>query len=382
VTAGPRVLWVTNDLPPRAGGIQQFVGNLLDRVHPATTLVVGPHDGGAAAHDARQHYRTVRLPGAVVPTPAVRRRVLAIGRAHHPDVVVLGASWPLGELAPALRRHLGAPVVALSHGLEAGLVRVGLGSLVRRATRSLAAVTTISDFTAGQLAPHLAATQVARVPPGVDLERFTPTVDGAALRARWQVPADAPVVGCISRLVPRKGQDTLLAIWPRLRSRHPDAWLVLVGEGPGERRLARAVGRLGPTAQVVLAGRAAWNDLPASYAALDVFAMPCRTRWGGLDVEGLGIVYLEAQACGVPVVAGRSGGAPETVRDGVTGSVVAGRDRGALLSALDRWLADPTARQRAGHEGRRWVEERWGWEAIAERFVRLLDEVATSTDRP
>ncbi len=382
MSASPRILWVTNDLPPRAGGIQQFVGNLLDRVHPATTLVVGPGDREAAAHDVQQPYRTVRLPGAVVPTPAVRRRVLATGRAHRPDVVVLGASWPLGELAPALRRHLGAPVVALSHGLEAGLVRVGLGRLVRRATRDLAAVTTISDFTAAQLGPHLGADQVVRVPPGVDLERFTPAVDGTGRRAVWGVPLDAPVVGCISRLVPRKGQDALLAVWPRLRARHPDAWLVLVGEGPGQRRLAQDVARLGPGAQVVLAGRAAWEDLPACYAALDVFAMPCRTRWGGLDVEGLGIVYLEAQACGVPAVAGRSGGAPETVREGVSGSVVDGRDREALLTALDGWLADPAARERAGREGRRWVEERWGWEAIAERFQHLLDEVAAPTRHP
>jgi phosphatidyl-myo-inositol dimannoside synthase len=173
------------------------------------------------------------------------------------------------------------------------------------------------------------------------------------------------VVGCVSRLVPRKGQDALLAVWPQLRARHPDAWLVLVGEGPRSVASHGRSARLGPGAQVVVAGRAAWEDLPACYAALDVFAMPCRTRWGGLDVEGLGIVYLEAQACGVPAVAGRSGGAPETVRDGISGSVVDGRDRAALLATLDGWLADPAARERAGREGRRWVEERWGWEAIA-----------------
>jgi phosphatidyl-myo-inositol dimannoside synthase len=242
-------------------------------------------------------------------------------------------------------------------------------------------VTVISDFTAEQLGPHLAAAQVMRVPPGVDLDRFTPAVDGQALRASWGVPAAAPVVGCVSRLVPRKGQDALVDVWPRLRARHPAAWLVLVGEGPGQRRLARDVARLGPAAQVVLAGRAAWEDLPACYAALDVFAMPCRTRWGGLDVEGLGIVYLEAQACGVPAVAGRSGGAPETVRDGVSGSVVDGRDRAALIAALDGWLADPAARERAGREGRRWVEQRWGWEAIAERFRHLLAEVAATHHR-
>ncbi|MFA9445712.1 glycosyltransferase family 4 protein [Egicoccus sp. AB-alg6-2] len=372
-----RVLWVTNDLPPRTGGIQQFVGNLLDRVHPEQTLVVGPAgDAGAEAHDARQPYRTLRLPGAVFPTPATRRRVLAAGGAHRPDVVVLGASWPLGELAGHLRDGLDAPVVALSHGLEAGLPGVGLGRLVRRATADLAALTTISDWAEARLTPHVAAPTVVRVPPGVDVERFAPQVDGTAMRASWGIPADAPVVGCISRLVPRKGQDLLLATWPRVRARHPDAWLVIVGEGPLEPRLRQRVEALGGRAAgVVLAGRAAWDDLPACYAALDVFAMPCRTRLAGTDVEGLGIVYLEAQACGVPAVAGRSGGAPEAVVDGVTGSVVDGRDGDALVAALDHWLADPAARRRAGRAGRAWVEQHWSWTAIAARFRGLLDDV-------
>ncbi|GGI07263.1 glycosyltransferase family 4 protein [Egicoccus halophilus] len=372
-----RVLWVTNDLPPRAGGIQQFVGNLLERVHPAETLVVGPAgDAEAAAHDAGQPYATVRLPGAVLPTPPTRRRVLAHGRVHRPDVVVLGASWPLGELAAGLRDGLGVPVVSLSHGLEAGLPGVGLGRLVRRATRDLAALTTISDWAEQRLVPHVAAGRVVRIPPGVDVARFTPDVDGSAMRRAWEVPADAPLVGCISRLVPRKGQDQLLATWPRVRERHPDAWLVLVGEGPLEpslRRRAEALG--GRRAGIVLAGRVGWEALPACYAALDVFAMPCRTRRAGTDVEGLGIVYLEAQACGVPAIAGRSGGAPEAVRDGETGTVVDGRDPQALLAALDSWLGDPAARARAGTAGRAWVERQWSWDAIAAGFARVLDEV-------
>jgi phosphatidyl-myo-inositol dimannoside synthase len=376
VSAAPRVLWVTNDLPPRAGGIQRFVGTLLERVHPASTVVVGPAGGpDASAHDAAQPYRTVRLPGAVLPTRAVLRRVVEVGRAHRPEVIVLGASWPLGELAPGLRRALGAPVVALSHGLEAGLVQARLGFLIRRATRGLAAVTTISDWTEERLAPHVRASRLVRLPPGVDVERFTPQVDGGDRRAAWGVPPDVPVVGCVSRLVRRKGHDQLLRVWPQVRARHPDAWLVLVGDGPLAGGLRRRVAALGPGAQVVLAGPAGWEQLPASYAALDVFAMPCRTRLSGIDVEGLGIVYLEAQACGIPAVAGRSGGAPEAVLDGETGSVVDGRDPAALVAALDRWIADRPARLEAGQRGRRWVEERWSWEAIAARFAALLDEV-------
>lgn len=379
-----KVLWLTNDLPPRAGGIEQFVGNLLDRVHPTTTVVVGP--GGedpaeVAEHDARQDYRIVRAPGRVLPTPAIARLVVETARAHRPDVLVLGASWPLGELAPRFGRELDVPVVALSHGLEAGLATVRLGHLLRRATRGLSALTTISDWCEERLAPHVRAERLVRIPPGVDVDRFRPDVDGTAMRAAWGVPAEAPLVGCVSRLVPRKGQDVLLEVWPEVRRRHPDAWLALVGEGPLGDRLATTAAALGPDAGVVLPGRVAWHELPAAHAAADVFAMPCRTRLLGTDVEGLGIVYLEAQAVARPAVAGRSGGAPEAVRDGVTGSVVDGRDRRALVAALDRWLADPAGRREAGEAGRAWVERTWTWDVIAARFADLLDEVVRTDQR-
>lgn len=371
-----RVLWITNDLPPRAGGIERFIGSLLERVHPDTTLVLGPAGGPHAdAHDRARPWRTVRAPGRVVPTRGIRRLACRLGRDHGAEVVVLGASWPLGELAPALRRELGVPVVALSHGLEAGLASVGLGHLVRRATRGLAALTTISDWTEQRLAPHVAAERVRRIPPGVDVARFTPRADGARLRSQWGIAPDAPVIGCISRLVRRKGQDVLLEAWPEVARRHPGARLVLAGEGPLERELRARARRLGPAGGVVLPGRLAWEDLPAAHAALDVFAMPCRTRLGGTDVEGLGIVYLEAQACGVPAVAGRSGGAPEAVLDGRTGTVVDGGDPAEVARVLDGWLADAGARGGAGRRGRAWVERQWSWSAIATAFADLLDEV-------
>jgi phosphatidyl-myo-inositol dimannoside synthase len=374
-----RVLWVTNDLPPRAGGIEQFVGNLLDRVHPHETVVVGPRGpADAPAHDAGRAFRTVRVGRSVLPTPALRRHLRRVAAEHRPDVVVLGASWPLGELARGLRRDLGVPVVALSHGLEAGLATAGLGHLVARATRDLAALTTISDWTEARLAPHVRAERLRRLPPGVDVERFHPDVDGRPLRRSWGVPDDAVLVGCVSRLVPRKGQDTLLEVWPEVRRRHPGTWLALVGEGPLADDLAAAVDRLGPDARVVLPGRVPWERLPEAHAALDVFAMPCRTRRRGLDVEGLGIVYLEAQASGVPVIAGTSGGAPEAVLDATSGSVVDGRDPGALVATLDRWISDPDGRAEAGRKGRDWVEQTWSWATIAADLAALLDEVVSA----
>ncbi len=372
----PRILWVTNDLPPRPGGIQQFVVNLLRRVHPDTTVVVGPAAGTAAVRaDEGERHRTIRAPGPVLPTAGTARLVVDVARSHRSDIVVLGATWPLGGLAGTLRRQLGVPVVGLTHGLEAGMAGAGLGHLIARATRDLAAVTTISRFTAERLAGHLRADIVRHLPPGVDVDRFHPGVDGAAFRRRWGVPEDATVVACVSRLVARKGQDQLVAVWPELQRRHPGAWLVLVGEGPLERRLARQVRRAGHGHRIVQTGAIDWEQLPAAHAAADLFAMPCRTRWGGLDVEGLGIVYLEAQATGVPVLVGRSGGAPETLSDPRAGEVVDGRDAAALRTALDGWLASPTRRAAAREPARRAVVERYAWDTIAGDLRRLLDEV-------
>lgn len=370
-----RLLWVTNDLPPRTGGIQQFVDNLIRRVHPADALVLGPAQVGAEQHDRDAPYPVVRHDRGIWPTPRVLRAIRENAVAHRPEAIVLGASWPLGELAPHLRSEPGVPVVALSHGLEAGLATVGLGVLLRRATRDLAAVTTISDWSEGRLGPHLRADRVERVPPGVDADRFHPARDGSVLRERWGMPEDALVVGCVSRLVRRKGQDRLLDAWPAVSEAVEGAWLVLVGGGPLESRLRRRASGL---RRVVVAGEVDWTDLAASYAALDVFAMPCRTRLAGLDVEGLGIVYLEAQACGVPAVAGASGGAPEAVRPDLTGFVVDGRETDEVAAALIRLLGSPELRSSMGTAGRAWIEERWSWKVIAERFEALLRDVIAS----
>ncbi len=375
----PEILWITNDLPPRTGGIQQFVANLARRVHPGTSVVLGPDAGPAARDaDAAEPYRTVRLRGAVLPGSRLRRAVRDIASVRPPQVVMLGASWPLGEEAGWLRSTLGVPVVALTHGLEAGMAGAGLGRLITRSTRDLAAVTTISRFTAERLAGAVAAERVRSLPPGVDIHRFRPENEGAGLRDELGLPPDAEVVGCISRLVPRKGQDVLLEAWTEVQRRHPDAWLLLVGEGPDEDRLRRRARALPRGAQVRFAGAVPWDRLPEAYAACDVFAMPCRTRWAGLDVEGLGIVYLEALASGIPIITGRSGGAPETVLDPRVGSVVDGRDVPALVGALDRWLADPAARSSAGVLGRRLAVEQVGWEAIAADLASLLDEVVAA----
>lgn len=212
---------------------------------------------------------------------------------------------------------------------------------------------------------------MVQLPPGVDEKTFHPDSGGDRVRARLGL-TDRPVVVCVSRLVPRKGQDTLILAMPAILAREPDAVLLIVGGGPYAKDLKKLAEETGVSDSVRFTGPVPWEELPAHYGAGDVFAMPCRTRRGGLDVEGLGIVYLEASATGLPVVAGDSGGAPDAVLDGETGWVVRG---GSVEESADRiatLLGDPELRQRMGERGRAWVEEKWRWDLLAERLRTLL----------
>jgi phosphatidyl-myo-inositol dimannoside synthase len=370
-----RTLVVTNDFPPRQGGIQTFVAALLARRPPGSLVVLASDHPGAARYDAALPYPVVRAPtGMLLPTPAVARTAAALAREHGCRTAFYGAAAPLGLLAPGLRRAGVTRQVGATHGHETGWVAMpGARSMMRRIADGLDVLTYISEYTHGRLAPALAdRVEMAQLSPGVDVEAFTPRVDGGAVRERYGL-AGAPVVVCVSRLVPRKGQDVLVAAWPQVLARHPTARLLLVGGGPAEGALRRAVAARGLAGSVVLTGGVAAPDLPAHYAAGDVFAMPCRTRRGGLDVEGLGMVYLEAAACGKPVVAGTSGGAPETVREGETGHVVDPRSPAAVARVLNELLDDPDRARAMGEAGRQWVEQRWSWATIAATFDRLLD---------
>jgi phosphatidylinositol alpha-1,6-mannosyltransferase len=244
------------------------------------------------------------------------------------------------------------------------LRRIGTGTDV---------VTYVSDYTRGRFASAFGArAALEHLPPGVDTERFAPDeVARAKMRARYRL-GDRPVVVCVSRLVPRKGQDMLIQAMPAIRQRVPGAALVIVGGGPYRSSLHKLAQRFGVGEHVVFTDGVPGEELPAHHAMADVFAMPCRTRGAGLDVEGLGIVYLEASATGVPVVAGRSGGAPETVRDGETGVVVDGWDVGAIAASVGDLLADPVRAKQMGEAGRRWVLERWQWAGQARRLAELL----------
>ena len=332
-----RTLIVTNDFPPRQGGIQSFVHGLATRLPPGTVTVYAPSWDGAAEFDARQPFPVIRHPTSLMlPVPSVSRRAVAIARAHGCDTVLFGAAAPLGLITPALRRAGVRRAVALTHGHEAGWAALPVArGLLRRIGDEVDVMTYLGEYFRDRLARALspaAAKRMVRLAPGVDMTFFRPGAGGAAVRDRLGL-GRRPVVVCVSRLVWRKGQDTLIRAWPRVRAEVGDAVLLLVGDGPAAGPLRRLAAQLGVSDAVRFTGPVPWPELPGYYDAADVFAMPCRTRRAGLDVEGLGIVYLEASATGLPVIGGDSGGAPDAILEGESGYVVRRRAAGAAGAA-------------------------------------------------
>jgi len=372
----PKVLVLTNDFPPRPGGIQFFVHALAMRLPPESVVVYAPAWEGAAQFDAELPFPVVRHPTSLMlPIPSVARRAERIVEAEGCDTVVFGAAAPLGLLAPGLRKAGVKRLIALTHGHEAGWAALPIArTTLRRIGDSVDTVTYLGEYTRVRLARALspgAAARMTRLTPGVDTSEFYPGAGGKAVRERLGL-GDRPVVVCVSRMVPRKGQDTLIHAWPLVLATTPDATLLLVGDGPYRNRLERMARHLGVDGSVVFTGAPSRAELPAYFDAGDVFAMPCRTRRRGLDVEGLGMVFLEAAATGLPVVGGDSGNSADAIRDGETGYVVPGVSVADLADRLKRLLNDPCAAKAMGEKGLAWVHQEWRWEIITQRFAEIL----------
>ncbi|MFI7890658.1 glycosyltransferase family 4 protein [Streptomyces sp. CACIS-1.16CA] len=382
---GRRTLVVTNDFPPRQGGIETFVRAMTDRFPADSVVVYTSAEPEAAAHDAALPYPVVRdAARMLLPVPRVAARAAGLARRHGCDSVWFGAAAPLGLMADRLRRESGVRrAVATTHGHEVWWARTpGARALLRRIGERTDAVTYLGAATRTPIAAALgpaAARRMVRLAPGVDAEAFAvrPGARGAVrtpvnrVRELYGLGA-RPVILCAARLVPRKGQDTLIRALPAVLRAVPDAVLLLTGDGPCARTLHRLAADTGVAHAVVLAGGRPHPEMPEHYAAAEVFAMPCRTRRRGLEVEGLGIVFLEAAAAGLPVLVGDSGGAPDTVRDGETGYVVDGRDTDAVADRLVALLRDPAAAAAMGERGRAWVREAWGWDGAYATLAGLL----------
>ena len=373
-----RILLVTNDFPPRRGGIQSYLEQFADRVATMgehQLVVYAPRWNGAQEYDRAAPFPVVRHPGTLMlPEPGVDRRMRGLIREHDIETLWFGAAAPLALLGPRAREAGVRRVLACTHGHEVGWSMLpGARAALRRIGNDSDVITYISRYTRGRFASAFGPrARLEHLPPGVDTDRFEPdSVSRAQLRAHYGL-GQRPVVVCISRLVPRKGQDMLIKAWPDICRRVDGAALVIVGGGPYGETLQGLAAECGVDSDVVFTGSVPTAELPGHYAMADVFAMPCRTRGGGLDVEGLGIVFLEASASGVPVVAGDSGGAPETVRDGETGRVVDGRSNVEIVEAICDLLADPDAARQMGRAGREWIRRDWNWNTHTSRLVELL----------
>jgi phosphatidylinositol alpha-1,6-mannosyltransferase len=364
-----RILLVTNDFLPRVGGIQNYLWNIYSRLDPSDVAVVAPSFPGDVSFDRSQPFAIDRWPGRVYwPTPALKRRVRELVKAHRADAVAFGAVLPMNAL------DAGVPAIVHTHGFEVAWARVpGLIQLLRRIGSRASLVTAVSEYTRRFIVRALGQNvPVELLRTGVDLERFHTGVDGSEVRKRHGL-GGRPVVTHVSRLVSRKGQDVLIRAMPIVRREVPDAAALIVGGGPDGSRLRRLAASHGVEDAVAFAGEVGEEALAAHYAAGDVFAMPCRSRWADLEVEGLGLVYLEAQACGRPAIAGDSGGAPEAVVPGETGFVVLGRDHRGLADRLIELLGDPARARAMGEAGRRFVEASHRWDDVVARYRAMLE---------
>jgi phosphatidylinositol alpha-1,6-mannosyltransferase len=374
-----RVLLVTNDFPPRRGGIQSYLVELVSRLAATgehTLTVYAPLWKDAETFDAQTAgYHVVRHPGTLMlPAPSVDIRMRRLIAEHRIDTVWFGAAAPLGLLAHRARQAGASRVLASTHGHEVGWSMLPVArSVLRRIGEDSDVVTFVSRYTRARFASAFGPDgALEHLPPGVDTDRFRPDPAGRAeLRTRYGL-GQRPTVLCLSRLVPRKGQDMLIRALPSIRQRVNGAALVIAGGGPYLAALRRLADRFGVSDHVTFTGGVPAADLPAYHAMADVFAMPCRTRGAGLDVEGLGIVFLEASASGVPVIAGFSGGAPETVRHNKTGVVVNGRSVNQVADAVSELLADPDRAAAMGAAGRDWVTAQWRWDDLAGRLAELI----------
>ena len=374
-------LVITNDFPPRPGGIQTFCYELVRRFEPEQVSVLTSNWDGAVEFDAAQKFTTVR---AKTKTLLPDKRTLAMAReivvANDVTRVVFGAAAPLGLLASSLRKLGVTKIVGITQGHETGWAMTpGLKQALRKIGNDVDHLTYLNEYThtkiSRALSPH-AIQAMRQILPGVNSQEFTPTNSIAGLVLRSNIGwANRPVIVCVSRLMTRKGQDKLIQALPSVHKSVPFASLIIVGDGPYRKHLEKLTDDLGLRDNVHFTGKVDQDQLANWYAAGDVFAMPCRTRVGGWDVEGLGIVFLEASATGLPVVVGDSGGAVDALLDGVTGFLVNGNNVSEISDRLSQLLSDQELARRMGAAGRSWVMQEWTWEHSFKRLDSLLSGV-------
>ena len=375
-----RTLFITNDFGPRAGGIETFIIGLIQRLPHASTIVYTSSQGDTREYDAawlaEYGVQVIRDRAKILlPTPRVIRAVTKLIKLEGIETVAFGAAAPLAIMSSALRRAGVRRIVALTHGHEVWWSKVFPFTVaMRRIGSTTDALTYLGEFTRKAISAALtpkAGNAMVKIAPGIDTDHFAP-VDATILRESLGLTGKRVIVS-VGRLVHRKGQDYLIEAMSAIVQEIPQAHLVLVGEGPYREHLVKLVQKYSLDGYVTFIGRIQYAELPKYICLGDVFAMPSRSRFRGLEVEGLGIVYLEASACGLPVIAGASGGAPDAVIEGVTGVVVDGQDSAAIAVAAINLLNDPELATKMGIAGRDWIVEKWRWQIWAEKFEKLIN---------
>ena len=375
------VLFVTNDFGPRAGGIETFVIGLIQRRPYGQTIVYTSAQENAEQYDAdwlaSHGVRVIRDRSKILlPTPRVAFNLRRVIKSEGITTAAFGAAAPLGLLSASMKRAGVVRTVSLTHGHEVWWAKVfPFNLLLRRIGSTVDVLTYLGDFTRTAIAKGLsekAQRSMVKIAPGIDVDHFIPT-DASKLRNSLGL-SDKKVIVSVGRLVHRKGQDHLIESMPAVLQRVPNVHLLLVGQGPYREHLQKLVKKFGLEESVTFIGRIQYADLPQYICVGDIFAMPSRSRLMGLEVEGLGIVYLEASACGLPVLAGSSGGAPDAVLQNETGLVVNGTDNKQIASAAVELLSNSDLAQRMGIAGRQWIIDKWRWEIWAKDFEDLLNK--------
>lgn len=376
-----KILCITNDFGPRAGGIETFIIGLIERMPKGTVIVYTSQQGDTRDYDAQwlndYGVEVIRDKSKVLlPSLRVGRAVRALIRERAITKVFFGAAAPLGLLAHGVRKAGAKKIVALTHGHEVWWAKLWPFSwAIRRIGRGADSLTYLGDFTKKAISRALtpdAINSMVRIAPGIDTEHFAPAADSELLKRELDLEGKRVIVS-VGRLVHRKGQDTLVEALPEILKEYPDAHLLFVGVGPHLEYIHKRAIQLGVLANISFVGRVQYSELPRFISVGEIFAMPSRSRLAGLEVEGLGIVYLEASACELPVVGGLSGGAPDAVLEGETGFAVNGLNPTAVASAVNQLLADPERAKEMGRRGRQWIIDEWEWRHWSARFNSLFD---------
>ncbi len=370
----PRTLVITNDFPPRKGGIQTFVSQLLTQLYPQSIVVYTSNWSGAAEYDQHLPYPVIRIKSStLLPTPRRMLEIKRIIRKYECDQVLFGALAPLGLLSKSLKRAGISNVVAITHGHEAGWAKIpGLRLLLKLSARHVDVITYLTQYTKNQISPLLNSnSKLVQLTPAVDAQRFMPVSyeEKVKLKNKYDLADNFVLLG-LSRLMPRKGFDSVIQVLPKLLKDFPNLMLVIAGSGPDQNRLIKLVRKLELSDKVRFLGSIPYQDLPEIYNLGDLFVMPCRSRFAGLDVEGFGIVYLEAAATQLPVLAGNSGGAVEAVIPGVTGELVNEQN---LYAEIFKLLSIEQLREDYGKAGRHWITQNFSITDRGEMLRSLLE---------